>query len=42
MATYNINKQVLLLQVSNETLRAYERPTIRIELKHHFLFPHQS
>lgn len=38
MAAYNFVKKELLLQVSNETLRAYERPTIRVQLADFFKF----
>ncbi len=38
MASYNFNKKELLLQVSNETARAYERPTLRIRLESYFRF----
>lgn len=42
MATYNFNKKELLLQVSNTTKVAFERPMIRIQLKEFFSFSEQE
>jgi len=42
MATYNFNKKELLLQVSNTTAVAFERPMIRIQLKELFSFSDQE
>lgn len=42
MATYNFNKKELLLQVSNTTAVAFERPMIRIQLKELFSFSDQG